>query len=169
MERNNENSLNWILMRKALPPYGGFTEEIKDWHAADFAQALLEKQQLEALGLTGIDSRWHDDSSWVTSTWGAITMNPAPEVPNVVEFAVLLRGYIIGQSHWTGALGALGPSQDSVAIANKPTCHLIPGGLVLHFKSEISTHNNVLLNINYNPNQGLDESAGASAQFGLER
>lgn len=155
--------------QKKLPPYAGLTEEIKHWYAAGFAPALLEKQQLEALGLTGIDSRWHDDSSWITSTWGVITMNPAPEVPNVVEFAILLRGYIIGQSHWTGTLSAPGPNQSTVVIANKPTCHLIAGGLVIHFKSEISTHNNVILNINYNPNLGLDKSAGASAQFGLER
>lgn len=58
---------------------------------------------------------------------GAITMNPGPEVPNVMELAILWRDYIIGQSHWAGALSA-------------PV-----------------------------PNQGLDESAGASAQFGLER
>ncbi|WP_421546545.1 hypothetical protein [Pseudomonas sp. QD4] len=87
----------------------------------------MEKQQLEVLGLTGIDSRWHDNSSWVTSIWGAITMNRGPELPNVMEFAIFWRDYIIGQSHWTGALSA--------AV----------------------------------PNQGLDKSAGASAQFGLER
>lgn len=54
-------------------------------------------------------------------------MNRGPELPNVMEFAIFWRDYIIGQSHWTGALSA--------AV----------------------------------PNQGLDKSAGASAQFGLER
>jgi hypothetical protein len=102
---------------KMLLTYSDVAEEIKAWYAAYFAPALLDKQQAQALGITGVDSQWHDNISWSIPSWGAIATNSVPEVPSIAEFTVLLRGYVMGQSDWEYILSVPQTGQGSVAVA----------------------------------------------------
>ena len=58
--------------------------------------------------------------------------------------------------------------QDHVASAGLATIHLVPGGLVAHFKNEMTRFRTLPLNIYYRPSQGRDESAEITMQFLLE-
>ncbi|MBY4709829.1 T6SS effector BTH_I2691 family protein [Burkholderia cepacia] len=157
---------------KKLPPYpGGVGEEVKAWYAGYYAPMLLTENDAKSLGLKGIDSAWHRNLlAWSPPVWGAIASNQVSMPSTEVEFTVLLRGYIMGQSLWAATLNnPRGPGGKSVVIASIPTCHLVAGGLVLHFKNEVTDIYKMALDIDYKPNQGLDESADATAQFELER
>ncbi|KVS62864.1 hypothetical protein WK39_00010 [Burkholderia cepacia] len=147
-----------------LPPFPGVHEEIKAWYAAYYAPVLLTKKDAEAIGIKGIDSTWHRKLlEWSYPDWGRIATNQIPQTTTTVEFAVLLRGYVMGQSHWSEVL-----EQGNICVAGNPTCYDTRNGLVLHFKKEVMEVNRMALSIYYKPSQGLDESAMAVAQFQLE-
>ncbi|KVH56111.1 T6SS effector BTH_I2691 family protein [Burkholderia cepacia] len=147
-----------------LPPFPGVHEEIKAWYAAYYAPVLLTKKDAEAIGIKGIDSTWHRQLlEWSYPDWGRIATNQIPQTTTTVEFAVLLRGYVMGQSHWSEVL-----EQGNICVAGNPTCYDTRNGLVLHFKKEVTEVNRMALSIYYKPSQGLDESAMAVAQFQLE-
>ncbi|EPL06057.1 T6SS effector BTH_I2691 family protein [Pseudomonas sp. CF161] len=143
---------------KKLPTYsGGVREEIKAWYASFYAPVLLAKADAESLGLKGIDSTWHSNLlAWSPPNWGSIVSNQVATAPTNVEFAVFLRGYIMGQSYWSATL-------------SNPSCYIVTGGLVLHFKKEVTEIYKMALSVNYKPNQGLDESSDSNALFELER
>ncbi|WP_334011591.1 T6SS effector BTH_I2691 family protein [Burkholderia cepacia] len=148
-----------------LPPFPGVHEEIKAWYAAYYAPVLLTKKDAEAIGIKGIDSTWHRKLlEWSYPDWGRIATNQVPQTTTTVEFAVLLRGYVMGQSHWSEVL-----EQGNICIAGNPICYDTRNGLVLHFKKEVTEVDRMALSIYYKPSQGLDESAMAVAQFQLER
>lgn len=148
-----------------LPFPGGVVEEIKAWYAAYYAPVLLTKKDAEAIGLKGIDSTWHRNLlAWSYPDWGKIVSNEVPMPSTTVEFAVLLRGYVMGQSHWSDML-----EQGNVRVAGNPTCYDTPSGLVLHYKKEVTEVYRMALSVYYKPNQGLDENAQAIEQFQLER
>ncbi|EHK66430.1 T6SS effector BTH_I2691 family protein [Achromobacter arsenitoxydans] len=139
---------------KMLPPFDDVAEEIKAWYAAYYAPQLLEKHEAEVLGVKDVDSRWQSASSW------SITRSATP---SVVEFTVLCRGYLIGQSAWSEIL-----EQDKVCVPATPACYDTAAGLVLHYRKEITDAHQMILTVNYSPNQGMDESAVATVQFKLE-
>ncbi|MCA7928024.1 hypothetical protein LGM45_03180 [Burkholderia cepacia] len=148
-----------------LPPFPGVHEEIKAWYAAYYAPVLLTKKDAEAIGIKGIDSTWHRKLlEWSYPDWGRIATNQVPQTTTTVEFAVLLRGYVMGQSHWSEVL-----EQGNICVAGNPICYDTRNGLVLHFKKEVTEVDRMALSIYYKPSQGLDESAMAVAQFQLER
>ncbi|WP_334046548.1 T6SS effector BTH_I2691 family protein [Burkholderia cepacia] len=148
-----------------LPPFPGVHEEIKAWYAAYYAPVLLTKKDAEAIGIKGIDSTWHRKLlEWSYPDWGRIATNQIPQTTTSVEFAVLLRGYVMGQSHWSEVL-----EQGNICVAGNPICYDTRNGLVLHFKKEVTEVDRMALSIYYKPSQGLDESAMAVAQFQLER
>ncbi|WP_244115787.1 T6SS effector BTH_I2691 family protein [Burkholderia cepacia] len=148
-----------------LPPFPGVHEEIKAWYAAYYAPVLLTKKDAEAIGIKGIDSTWHRKLlEWSYPDWGRIATNQVPQTTTTVEFAVLLRGYVMGQSHWSEIL-----EQGNICVVGNPTCYDTRSGLVIHFKKEVTEVYRMALRIYYKPNQGLDESAQATEQFQLER
>ncbi|WP_342705781.1 hypothetical protein OHZ10_21910 [Burkholderia arboris] len=148
-----------------LPFSGGVAEEIKAWYTAYFAPVLLTQKDAENIGLKGIDSTWHRNLlQWSYPNWGRIATNQVPPTTTTVEFTVLLRGYVMGQSHWSDRL-----EQGNSGVAGNPTCYDTPSGLVLHYKKEVREVDRMALTIDYKPNQGLDESAQAKEQFQLER
>lgn len=118
---------------------------------------LLDSDQIESLGLTGLASGWHD--KWFSE--------------DDIEFVVLLPGFVMEQSTWEGGLGSVGKTvglgEPPVTVFGvEPTCITTSAGLVLHFKIKDTGHANAILTIEFKPNQGLDEDAIAVANFLLE-
>jgi len=50
-----------------------------------------------------------------------------------------------------------------------PHFHIVEKGLIAHFKNDMQTYSNLVLDVIYKPNEGLDENAEAPAKFVLER
>ncbi|AVJ29083.1 T6SS effector BTH_I2691 family protein [Achromobacter spanius] len=140
-----------------LPRYVDPNTEMKDWYQAFFVPILLDSDQIESLGLTGMASGWHD--KWFSE--------------DDIEFVVLLPGFVMEQSTWEGGLGSVGKTvglgEPPVTVFGvEPTCITTSAGLVLHFKIKDTGHANAILTIEFKPNQGLDEDAIAVANFLLE-
>lgn len=170
LENDGEKRENITLdQRKKLPPYSSVSEEIKSWYAAFFAPALLDEEQARAFGVPGVDSRWHDDTAWRMPNWGKITTNSVPEEPSVAEFTILLPDYVLGQSDWKYELSVSLSDQNKVSIAGEPTIHIVERGLIAHFKNDMRIYSNLMLDVIFKPNEGLDEDAEAPAKFVLER
>lgn len=170
LKNDGEERKNITLdQRKKLPPYSSVSEEIKNWYAAYFAPELLDAEQAQAFGVPGVDSRWHENAAWSPPNWGKITTNSVPEEPSVAEFTILLPDYVLGQSDWKYELSVSLADQNKVSIAGTPTIHLVERGLIAHFKNDMRTYSNLMLDVIYKPNEGLDENAGAPAKFLLER
>ncbi|CAB3857991.1 hypothetical protein LMG26684_02431 [Achromobacter mucicolens] len=150
-----------------LPPYPEVRDEIKAWYSANFAPVLLDDHQAKSLGITNVDSRWHENTAWSIPNWGQITTDSVPTEPSVAEFTVLLRGYITGQSDWKYKLSAPDAGQESDVNAAKTAFHLASGELVINFKIQAKSKSGVELKIEYQPNQGLDESAVVFTTFKL--
>ncbi|NBA98533.1 hypothetical protein GUY40_26985, partial [Pseudomonas sp. R5(2019)] len=154
---------------RQLPGFINLAEEIRAWYAAYYAPVLLNEAEAKALGWEGVDSKLHNHRAPNTPSWERIFHNGAPRGPSKVEFTVLLRGYLLGQSSWEGNLSSnKGPSDFNVVLPVIPAIRLTPAGLLLNVTKEISGFDNWIFNIDYSPNQGLDESAIATAQFLLE-
>lgn len=101
--------------------------------------------------------------------WGKITTNSVPEEPSVAEFTILLPDYVLGQRDWKYELSVSLSDQNKVSIAGEPTIHIIERGLIAHFKNDMRTYSNLMLDVIFKPNEGLDEDAEAPAKFVLER
>lgn len=172
-QNDGEKRIDIVLdADKRLPSYpGGVSEEVKAWYASYYAPVLLTESDAKSLGLRGIGSAWHRNLlAWSPPDWGGIVSGQVPTTPTEAEFAVLLRGYVTGQSHWSATLSIPhGSDQKRTQITGRPTCYLVAGGLVLHLKREVSDIYKMVLSVDYKPNLGLDEGADASAQFELER
>lgn len=119
------------------------------------------------LGITNVDSRWHENTAWSIPNWGQITTDSVPTEPSFAEFTVLLRGYITGQSDWKYKLSAPDVGQESDVNAAKTAFHLASGELVINFKIQAKSKSDVELIIEYQPNQGLDESVVVFTTFKL--
>jgi len=170
LENDGERRENITLdQRKRLPAYSSVSEEIKSWYAAYFAPALLDEEQARAFGVLGVDSRWHDDTAWRMPNWGKIATNSVAEEPSVAEFTILLPDYVLGQSDWKYELSESLADQNKVSIAGEPTIYIVEKGLIAHFKNDMQNYSNLVLDVIYKPNEGLDENAEAPANFVLER
>jgi len=150
-----------------LPPYSDVREEVKAWYSANFAPVLLDGHQAKLLGITDVDSRWHENTAWSIPNWGQITTDSVPTKSSVAEFTVLLRGYITGQSDWKYKLSASDAGHESAANPATTTFHLTTDGLVINLKTKAKNQYGVELTIEYQPNQGFDDSAVASTTFQL--
>ncbi|WP_312429812.1 T6SS effector BTH_I2691 family protein [Achromobacter sp.] len=148
---------------RRLPRYADVNSEIKEWYQAFFAPILLDFDQAQSLGLNSMESGWHD--KWLSE--------------DQIEFVVLLPGFILDLSTWDGALGGVGsrrhnarPTRLDLPLVTVfgvgPDCIITPAGLVLHYKIKNADFANMLMTVEYRPNQGLDESAIAQASFLLK-
>ncbi|MCE0877518.1 hypothetical protein LU675_29780, partial [Pseudomonas monteilii] len=86
-----------------------------------------------------------------------------------VEFTVLLPGFRLGVSEWSGSLSSLRDDQGMDVFPVAPTSHIVGAGLVLHFENTLANQNHVSLQIAYSANQGLDEDNETQSIFRLER
>lgn len=169
LENDGEDRKKITLdQRKRLPPYSSASEEIKNWYATYFAPALLDEEQAQALGVPGVDSRWHHNTAWRLPDWGKITTDSVPEEPSVAEFTILLPDYVLGQSDWEYELSVPQTDHNKATIAGDPEIYIVERGLIAHFKIDIKTYSKLVLDVIYKPNEGLDENAEAPAQFVLE-
>ncbi|MDR0183460.1 T6SS effector BTH_I2691 family protein [Lysobacter arvi] len=148
------------------PPYIHLDEEIQGWYQARFAPLLLDHDQAEVLGWPGAESAWHENAGYTDSA----------------EFTVLLPGYVMGQSNWSGGLSAtregrpplLGALRELevIAFGNAPEARTTPHGLLLRYQRPASSGKEELARMNlgltYQPNQGLDEAAEIPVLFTLE-
>ncbi|AGN82707.1 T6SS effector BTH_I2691 family protein [Pseudomonas putida] len=151
-----------------LPAFASLQTEIKAWHNEHYGPKLLMAEQALSLGITKVDTKWHRNDQWSPPNWTAITHNEVATPQPTVEFTVLLPGFRLGVSEWSGSLSALRDNQGMDVFPIAPTGHLVGAGLVLHFENTLTNQNHVLLHLAYSANQGLDEDNESLATFRLE-
>ncbi|CAI3801138.1 hypothetical protein GLGCALEP_02779 [Pseudomonas sp. MM221] len=116
-----------------------------------------------------IPIRWHKNKHWSPPNWTAITHNEVAIPQATVEFTVLLPGFVLGVSEWSGSLSALRDDQGMDVFPIAPSGHIVGAGLVLHFENTLANQNHISLHLAYSANQGLDEDKEILATFRLER
>ncbi|CAI3805486.1 hypothetical protein GLGCALEP_03898 [Pseudomonas sp. MM221] len=116
-----------------------------------------------------IPIRWHKNKHWSPPNWTAITHNEVAIPQATVEFTVLLPGFVLGVSEWSGSLSALRDDQGMDVFPIAPSGHIVGAGLVLHFENTLTNQNHVSLQLAYSANQGLDEDHETHSIFRLER
>ncbi|UVL80597.1 hypothetical protein LOY24_10825 [Pseudomonas putida] len=154
---------------KKLPAYASVEAEVKAWHNEHYGPKLLSIEQALSLGINKVDTRWHQNNHWSPPNWTAITHNEVATPQPTVEFTVLLPGFVLGVSEWSGSLSTLRDDQRMHVFPAAPTGHIVGAGLVLHFKNTLTNQNHVSLHLAYSANQGLDEDNEILATFRLER
>jgi hypothetical protein len=152
-----------------LPAFASLQAEIKAWHNEHYGPKLLSAEQALSLGITKVDTKWHRNDDWSPPNWTAITHNEAATPQPTVEFTVLLPGFRLGVSEWSGSLSALRDDQGMDVFPIVSTGHIVGAGLVLHFENTLANQNHVSLHLAYSANQGLDEDNESLATFRLER
>ncbi|MDF3175592.1 hypothetical protein P3C22_26915, partial [Pseudomonas sp. ER28] len=154
---------------KKLPAFTSLQTEIKAWHNEHYGPKLLSAEQALSLGITKVDTRWHQNNHWSPPNWTAITHNEVATSQPTVEFTVLLPAFRLGVSEWSGSLSSLRDDQGIDVFPISPTGHIVDAGLVLHFENTLTNQNHVSLHLTYNANQGLDEDNETLSIFRLER
>jgi hypothetical protein len=154
---------------KKLPAFTSLQTEIKAWHNEHYGPKLLSAEQALSLGITKVDTRWHQNNHWSPPNWTAITHNEVATSQPTVEFTVLLPAFRLGVSEWSGSLSSLRDDQGIDVFPISPTGHIVDAGLVLHFENTLANQNHVSLHLTYNANQGLDEDNETLSIFRLER
>ena len=152
-----------------LPAFASLQTEVKAWHNEHYGPKLLSAEQALSLGITKADTKWHRNDHWSPPNWAAITHNEVATLQPTVEFTVLLPGFVLGVSEWSGSLSALRDDQGMDVFPITPTGHIVGAGLVLHFENTLANQNHVSLHLAYSANQGLDDNNETQSIFRLER
>ncbi len=154
---------------KKLPAFPSLHAEIKAWHDEHFGPKLISAEQALTLGITKVDTRWNQNNHWSPPNWTAITHNEVGTFQPTVEFTVLLPGFRLGVSEWSGSLSSLHDDQRMDVFPIAPTGHIVGAGLVLHFENTLTNQEHISLHLAYSANQGLDEENETLSIFRLER
>ncbi|MDN5531978.1 T6SS effector BTH_I2691 family protein, partial [Pseudomonas sp.] len=154
---------------KKLPAFPSLHAEIKAWHDEHYGPKLLSAEQALSLGITKVDTRWNQNNHWSPPNWTAITHNEVGTFQPTVEFTVLLPGFRLGVSKWSGSLSSLHDDQRMDVFPIAPTGHIVGAGLVLHFENTLTNQEHISLHLAYSANQGLDEDNETLSIFRLER
>ena len=154
---------------KKLPAHASLQSEIKAWYNEHYGPKLLSAEQALSLGITKIDTKWHRNDHWSPPNWTAITHNEVATPQTTVEFTVLLPGFVLGVSEWSGSLNTHRDDRGVDVFPIAATGYIVGAGLILHFESTLSNQNHVSLQITYSANQGLDENNEIFSVFRLER
>ncbi|ANI03125.1 hypothetical protein A210_10965 [Pseudomonas putida SJTE-1] len=154
---------------KKLPAFPSLHAEIKAWHDENFGPKLISAEQALTLGITKVDTRWNQNNHWSPPNWTAITHNEVGTFQPTVEFTVLLPGFRLGVSKWSGSLSSLHDDQRMDVFPIAPTGHIVGAGLVLHFENTLTNQEHISLHLAYSANQGLDEDNETLSIFRLER
>lgn len=154
---------------KKLPAFASLQTEVKAWHNEHYGPKLLSAEQALSLGITDVDTKWHLSNHWSLPNWTAITHNEVATPQLTVEFTVLLPGFRLGVSEWSGSLSSLRDDQGMDVFPVAPTGHIVNAGLVLHFKNTLANQKHVSLHLGYSANQGLNEDNEIQSIFRLER
>ncbi|MFJ4388008.1 hypothetical protein ACIP02_27290, partial [Pseudomonas sp. NPDC089408] len=152
-----------------LPAFSSLHAEIKAWHNEHYGPKLLSADQALSVGIRNVDTRWNDNNHWSPPNWTAITRNEIATPHPTAELTVLLPGFVLGVSEWSGSLSTFRDAQGMDVFPIAPTGHLVAAGLVLHFENTLSNQSHVSLHLTYSANQGLDEDNETRSNFRLER
>ncbi|WP_258198695.1 hypothetical protein, partial [Pseudomonas monteilii] len=152
-----------------LPGFANINEELESWHAQVYAPVALTAEQAALLNLEGLTTRLSSESHWPTPDWATIIHSHVDEAMATIEFTVLLKNFIIGQSQWHGTLTAKDLDNTSKTLRAEPTCHLNSTGLILHYKIDSARAKSATLTIEYQPNQGLSKNTHSSSSLHIER
>lgn len=154
---------------KKLPEFPSLHAEIEAWHDEHYGPKLLSAEQATSLGVTKVDTRWHQNDHWAPPNWTAITHNEVATAQPTAEFTVLLPGFVLGASEWSGSLSSFRENGGVDVFPITPSAHLVAAGLVLHFENTLSNQHHVSLHLAYSANQGLQEGNDIHSIFRLER
>lgn len=154
---------------KKLPEFPSLHAEIEAWHNEHYGPKLLSAEQAISLGVTKVDTRWHQNDHWTPPNWTAITHNKVATAQPTAEFTVLLPSFVLGVSEWSGSLSSFRKNGGMDVFPIAPSAHLVAAGLVLHFENTLSNQHHVSLHLAYSANQGLQEGNDIHSIFRLER
>jgi len=140
-------------------------EELKAWHIETFAPIMLTIEGLSSLGLKNLSNEWNKQNTWSPPNWTNIVSNNVPTSNPTVEFTILLREFMLGQSEWSGNL-CLG--SEGKTLKPSPNCYITSAGLVLNIKQEVEKAKTAKLTINYRPSQGLCQNIETTETFNLK-
>ncbi|GLO35103.1 T6SS effector BTH_I2691 family protein [Pseudomonas putida] len=152
-----------------LPSFANVNEELESWHAQVYAPIALTAEQAAFLNLEGLTTRLSSGTHWPTPDWATIIHSHVDEAMATIEFTVLLKDFIIGQSQWHGTLKTKDFGNTSIPLRTEPTCHFNSAGLILHYKIDRTRAKSATLSIDYQPNQGLSSNTHSSSIFYIER
>lgn len=156
-------------LEKKLPRFSSLHAEIKAWHNEHYGPKLLSAEQALSFGITNVDTKWHHNNHWAPPNWTAITHNEVVTPQPSAEFTVLLPGFAIGTSEWSGSSSSLRNDGGMDVFPITPAAYVVGAGLILHFKHTLTHQNHVSLHLAYSANQGLDEGTEIHSNFRLER
>ncbi|PNB65020.1 hypothetical protein C1X76_25350, partial [Pseudomonas sp. FW305-127] len=154
---------------KKLPRLPSLHAEIKAWHDEHYGPKLLSAKQAQSLGVTNVDTQWQQDTHWAQPNWPAIKFKYAALSGATAEFTILLPGFAIGASQWSGSLSSLRDDGGMDVFPITPAAYIVRAGLILHFKLTLTHQNHVSLHLAYSANQGLSEGAEINSNFHLGR
>ncbi|BDM24170.1 FAD-binding oxidoreductase [Pseudomonas sp. LRP2-20] len=167
---DGENRVNLKLdHNKKLPGFQSLKEEVKAWYDTYYSPILISSEEAKALGFENLDSKWTDNSYWSLPNWTSITHNEVDSTPPTVEFTVLLKGFVLGQSQWSATIFRSQNGDHISTLSDNPICHEVSGGLILNFKITPPYHADITLSISYQPGSGLDGEAVIQSLFSLSR
>jgi hypothetical protein len=151
-----------------LPAFPSINEELNAWHETFFTPTVISSDQLMALGLGELENTWSNTESRPIPHWNKTTEQK--ELPqSTAEFSIFLRDFVLGQSAWSATLSGGRKDSQVTTLPATPVCYLTYYGLVLNFKVDASTADEVILDVIYHPNQGLLDNTETQNRFKLER
>ncbi|KNX77651.1 hypothetical protein DA83_00715, partial [Pseudomonas sp. 250J] len=156
-------------LEKKLPRFSSLHAEIKAWHNEHYGPKLISAEQALSFGVTNVDTKWHHNNHWAPPNWTAITHNEVVTPQPSAEFTVLLPGFAIGTSEWSGISSSLRNDGGMDVFPITPAAYVVGAGLILHFKHTLTHQNHVSLHLAYSASQGLDEGTEIHSNFRLER
>jgi hypothetical protein len=154
---------------KKLPIFSSLHAEIKAWHNEHYGTKLLSAEQALSLGVTDVDTQWHHSVHWAQPNWSAIKYKYTATSEATVEFTVLLPGFAIGTSQWSGSLSSLHEDGGMDVFPSVPAAYVVGAGLILHFKHTLTHQNHISLHLAYSANHGLNDGSEIHSNFHLER
>ncbi|MFJ4388006.1 hypothetical protein ACIP02_27270, partial [Pseudomonas sp. NPDC089408] len=154
---------------RKLPPFQNLHEEVKAWQIGFFSPITLSALQSEQLGITGLTTGFNTHSDWSTPDWTTIVHTHITNESSAAELTLLLPGFALGQSEWSGTLISHSFEKHESRYPATPKCHMTPAGLVLHYKVEARGIRAVTLTLDYDKDRGLNNNTYSTTKFYLER
>ncbi|MCX2890157.1 hypothetical protein OO258_18150 [Pseudomonas sp. DCB_BI] len=133
-----------LVHDEKLPGYATLQAEIKAWHNEHYGPKPLTAEQANSLGA------------------GEIASKP------IAEFTVLLPGFVLGLSSWSGSLHTCCDTQKMDVLHVSSNAKLVAAGLILQIKNRLPSQRSVSLHLAYSANQGLAEDSEIQTVFHLE-